>query len=231
MNKKIIIISTLTVLMLLILPTATALQNTNGSYQTEPLPTLEEIQQMDLNTIIDYLLKLTTHNPDIQTQLIQQQNDETFQDLEDITNNNQTLIQKIWSSILNYRFFRLYLSFWITLYTQSDFSLYRTIHWAIETLEWLQLGIIIGIINIPDYTPPETPTILFDQNNENHTLTVTYISDENIYWEDIENIGSGTCDTLPTGNITIGDMITNCTGIIVLRYTITDSILGVFEFD
>ena len=227
MNKKIIITSTLTVLMLLILPTTTALQNTTESYQTKPLPTLEDIQQMDINTIIDYILQLTDNNPAIQTQLIEQQNDEPLQDLEDITNNNQTLIQRLWSSILNYRFFRLYLSFWITLYTQSDLSLYRTIHWAIETLEWLQLG----IINIPDYTPPETPTILFDQNNTNNTLTVTYISDENIFWEDIENIGSGTCDPLPTGNITIGSMITNCTGIIVLRYTITDGIIGVFEFE
>jgi hypothetical protein len=187
---------------------------------------------MNINELFTYIQQISHQNPD---QLTIYLDDLEDQDLppDSINNlaNNESLLSRIWTKVANYRFFRLYLSVCILLYTQSTLSLMRTTHWAIKTLKWVQVGIILGVIKMPDLTPPETPTILFDLNDENNTLTVLDISMENIYWEDIENIGSGTCDPLPPNNITIGDMITNCTGIIVLRYTITDGIIGVYEFD
>ncbi len=225
MNKKIIISSTLIVFMLILLPTTTAQQNIQ-------LPEYQDIQNMNITELFAYIQQISPQNPE---ELITYLEDFEDNDLppENINNlaNNESLLSRIWSTVANYRFFRLYLSVCITLYTQSTLSLMRTTHWAIKTLKWVQVGIMLGVIKMPDFTPPETPTILFDQNNDNNTLTVLDISMENIYWEDIENIGSGTCDPLPPNNITIGDMITNCTGIIVLRYTITDGIIGVYEFD
>lgn len=236
MNKKILASSILIVLMLIILPTTTAIHQKTGSYQITQLPEFKDIQQMNINEIIEYTLKLADGKPEIQAEINRQikdlENDEILQqNLEEIADNNQTLIQKIWNQVINYRFFRLYISFWITLYTQSKISLLRTINWAIKTLKWIQVGLILGVIDIPDYTPPETPTITFTRDTENNTLTVAAISTDNILWNNIDQIGSGTTDPLPTGNITIGDMITNCIGIIVLRYKPTDEVLGIFEFE
>ena len=231
MNKKIIISSTLIVFMLILLPTTTGLQDTTTKQNLE-LPDYQDIQHMNINELFEYIQQITHQNPE---QLTIYLDDLENQDLppDSINNlaNNESLLSRIWTKVANYRFFRLYLSVCILIYTQSTLSLMRTTHWAIKTLKWVQVGIILGVIKMPDFTPPETPTILFDQNDENNTLTVLDISMENIYWEDIENIGSGTSDPLPPNNITIGDMITNCTGIIVLRYTITDGIIGVYEFE
>ena len=101
MKKKLILTSTLIVLMLVLLPTTTAFQNTTQTYQTKPLPTLEEIQQMDINTIIDYLLQLADQHTELQTRLTHYNNDDLTQDLEDITNNNQTLLQRMFNFFLN----------------------------------------------------------------------------------------------------------------------------------
>ena len=65
----------------------------------------------------------------------------------------------------------------------------------------------------------------------NNTLTVTFVTPGDTFWDDIDQIGSGTCDPLPTGNVSAGDVITNCSGIIVLRYIPTSGVIGVYEFD
>lgn len=65
----------------------------------------------------------------------------------------------------------------------------------------------------------------------NNTLTVISVTPEDTFWDDIDQIGSGTCDPLPTGNVSAGDVITNCSGIIVLRYIPTSGVIGVYEFD
>ncbi|MCK5112595.1 MAG: hypothetical protein KAQ84_03550, partial [Thermoplasmatales archaeon] len=148
-----------------------------------------------------------------------------------LADSNQSLIEKIWLRVFNYRLFRLYISFWILIYLQSKITLLRTINWAMKLLRWIQVGIILGIVDLPQYEPPETPDISFEMDIENNTLTVSYVYPEDVLWGDIDQIGSGTCDPLPTGNVTVGDEITNCMGMIVLRYIPTDEVLGVFEFE
>ena len=146
------------------------------------------------------------------------------------SDDNQTFLEKIFWKIFNYRVFRVYLSALLFLYFQSKFTLMRTMTWGIRLLRWVKVGILLGFID-PSQRPPQTPDIGFQQDLGNDTLTVTYATAVDVLWSDISEIGAGSCDPFPGGNVTAGDRITNCTGIIVLQYLPTYEILGVFEFD
>ena len=142
---------------------------------------------------------------------------------------NQTFIEKIFWKIYNYRVFRLLVSTLLFIYFQSKFTLWRTMTWGIRLLRWTKLGILLGFIDPSQQ--PQSPTISFEQDDMNNTLTVVTVDPADVLWNDINEIGAGSCDPLPAGNINVGDTLTNCTGIIVLQYTPTNEILGVFEFD
>ncbi|UCF12088.1 MAG: hypothetical protein JSW06_08605 [Thermoplasmatales archaeon] len=187
---------------------------------------------MNIDDLTDFIMGLAERNPEIQDEIICQIEEMDDEDIlqEELADSNQSLIEKIWFRVFYYRLFRLYLSFLILLCFQSKITLMRTINWAMKLLRWIQIGVILGIVDFPIYEPPVTPDISFEMDIENNTLTVSYVYPENVLWSDIDQIGSGACDPLPTGNVTTGDEITNCIGIIVLRYIPTDEVPGVFEF-
>lgn len=232
MNKKIIVGSVLVVFMLMLLPSTSAVQVKTGLNGIIKLTDFKEIQNMNIGDLTDFIIELAEGNPELQDEIIRQVEEMKDEDIlqEELADSNQSFIEKIWFRVFNYRLFRLYISFWILIYFQSKIILMRTINWAMKLLRWIQVGIILGIVDLPQYEPPETPDISFEMDIENNTLTVGYVSPEDVLWSDIDQIGSGTCDPLPTGNVTVGDEITNCIGIIVLRYIPTDEVLGVFEF-
>jgi hypothetical protein len=153
----------------------------------------------------------------------------TYQGIQ-LTSDNQTLLEKIYWKVLNYRVFRLYLSALIFVYHESPLTLMRTMTWGIKVLRLIKIGVFLGYINATPQQPSE-PTVYFAQNTVNRTLTVMSVAPATLLWSDIDQIGAGSCDPLPGGNIMVGDVITNCTGIIVLRYVPLNEILGVFEFD
>jgi hypothetical protein len=143
---------------------------------------------------------------------------------------NQTFIEKIFWKIFNYRVFRLYISTCLFLFFQSKFTLMRTTTWAIKLLRLIKIGILLGFID-PSQQQPQTLDVVFEQDEVNNTLIVVSVNPDNVLWSDIAQIGSGSYDPLPMGNITVGGEITNCKGIIVLQYIPTQAILGVFEFN
>jgi hypothetical protein len=145
-------------------------------------------------------------------------------------NDNQTFLEKIFWKIYNYRVFRLLVSTLLFIYTQSKFTLWRTMTWGIRLLRWVKIGILLGFID-PNQQQPQTPNIVFQQDTINKTVQVLSINSNDILWSYIDEIGAGSCDPLPLGNVTAGDTLTNCTGIIVLQYIPTQEILGVFEFE
>ena len=101
--------------------------------------------------------------------------------------------------------------------------------WGIRLLRLTKIGILLGFIDPSQHT--QTPTIQFQQNDVNNTLTVLAVIPSGVLWEDINEIGAGSCDPLPPGEVTVGDMLSNCTGILVLQYSPLNQIIGVFEFD
>jgi hypothetical protein len=142
---------------------------------------------------------------------------------------NQTFFEKIYWKIYNYRVFRLLISALLFIKFQSKLTLWRTMTWGIRLLRWIKLGILLGYIEWSQQ--PQSPTISFEQDDANNTLTVVSVSPANILWSDIVEIGEGSCDPLPSGNVTTGDTLTDCAGIIVLQYIPTYEIIGVFEFE
>ncbi len=142
---------------------------------------------------------------------------------------NQTLLEKIFWKVYNYRLFRFFVSVIVYSFHPSKLTTMRMLTWAIKVLRITNLGILLGFI---DTTPqqPTQPVIIFEQDLANRTLTVTSAYPDDVLWTDIDQIGSGHCDPLPTGNVTIGDTLTNCTGVIVLRYIPLNLVLGVFQF-
>ena len=77
----------------------------------------------------------------------------------------------------------------------------------------------------------DEPTIIFQEDHMNNMLTVTEIFPEeiNCYWSEIEIInGSATFDQY--GVITIGDTISNCTGLLTLKWKPSDIILWTADF-
>jgi hypothetical protein len=191
---------------------------------------------MNMDEMIDFIMELAEGNPEIQDEIIRQVEEIEDEDIlqkesDELADSNQSLLEKIWFRIFNYRLFRLAISFGILISYQSKITLLRTTHWATKLFRWIQVGIILGIVDLPDYEPPETLSISFEMDMDNNTLVVDYVYPEDVLWGDIDQIGSGTCDPLPTGNVTVGDEITNCLDMIVLRYIPTNEVLGVFEFE
>jgi hypothetical protein len=75
----------------------------------------------------------------------------------------------------------------------------------------------------------QSPTIIFMQDNETKTLTVTeiYPKDKNFYWSEI-SIANGSA-TLPYGIIKVGDIITNCQGYLELVWG--ESCIPIYQTD
>jgi len=244
MKGKIVLGSILAVFIIALMPATTAIE-LQTIEPSDPSITYEQLRQMNPSELQAYLEGLTSDYPeisqyfhtavhDLEKSLIntEQKKNDNLEKIQKPKQNdeNQTLLEKIFWKIYNYRVIRLLISLLLFLKFQSKFTLLRTTTWGIRLLRWVKLGILLGYID-PSQQPTQTPQIGFQQDNTNRTLTVTYTSAVDIPWSDLSEVGDGTCDPLPTGNVTAGDIITNCTGIIVLLYLPTYEVLGAFEFE
>ncbi len=63
---------------------------------------------------------------------------------------------------------------------------------------------------------------------ENNTLVVTYVYPSYLIWSDVE-VSSGIA-MLPSGIISEGDTITNCDGVVTLRWESTNELIGTWIF-
>jgi hypothetical protein len=248
MKGRIFLGSMLAVFLLVLVPATNAIQiQTIKTESSASFFSYDEIKNMDSAALVVFIRTLAKDYPEIFNEFQQKvkEIDETpssavTEQLWMISHcsaqgqqpaaDNQTILEKIYWKIFNYRAFRLFISACLFLYFQSKLTLMRTSTWAIRLLRWVKVGIILGYIN-PNSPQPQPPTIMFGQDLVNKTLTVTSVNSDAILWSDIDQIGSGSCDPLPTGNVTVGDTITNCAGIVILRYIPLGQILGVFEFD
>jgi len=77
----------------------------------------------------------------------------------------------------------------------------------------------------PDIT---TPTITFLMDDEQNTLTVTFVDQPDIPWTDIEIVG-GLCAIPFVGYVEVGDII-ECSGTVSLRYVPNGAILCTYRF-
>ena len=248
MKRRIILGSIIAVLLIALVPATNAIQiqTMKKEFSTTQI-SYEMLKNMDPEELVAFILILANDYPQLSEEF---QN--AVQEIENTpvssvgadnernylneknqaprqSDDNQTFLEKIFWKILNYRVFRVYLSALLFVFFQSKFTLMRTMTWGIRLLRWVKVGILLGFID-PSQQSPQTPTIEFHQDSGNATLQVLY-ADADILWTDISEIGAGNCDPFPGGNVTAGDRITNCTGIIVLQYLPTYEILGVFEFD
>jgi len=127
---------------------------------------------------------------------------------------NRTILRWIWSKILNYRVDRFLISLVIYAnFRHTKFFEWRTLTWAIKVLKWVRVGMLLGFVS----PVPLTPNIDFVADTVNRTITVN-ATDPGVAWSYIGQMGNGTCSSLPTGNVTVGQMITNCSGSIILVY-------------
>ncbi len=245
MKGKIVLGSILAVLLITLVPATNAIQiKTMEQDLSKNLITYDQLKNMDAQEITAYIQMLCNDYPALSAQF-----QHAVEDLDITTGDthqqgsvvigknqgrpqpdgNQTLLEKIFWKIYNYRVIRLLISLILFLKIQSKFTLLRTTTWGIRLLRWVKLGILLGYIDPSGWTT-QTPSISFQQDPGNSTLTVTYTSANDILWSDIAQIGAGSCDPFPAGNVTVGDIITNCTGILVLQYLPTYEVLGVYEF-
>ncbi|MFE3845673.1 hypothetical protein ACFL1L_02275 [Thermoplasmatota archaeon] len=74
------------------------------------------------------------------------------------------------------------------------------------------------------------PRIIFVEDYVERTLTVKSIMPSNFSWDFIEIIGN--CNSSALGeNVTIGDKITSCYGIIRIIHNPSNIVLWEFDFD
>ena len=103
----------------------------------------------------------------------------------------------------------------------------------IDAIIIIALLVIAAIVMIrADFVKPpivkETPEIMFLDDDEEKTLTVTEIS-EDILWKDITITGE--CDRSGLGKYVVeGDQISSCEGTIELEYQPTEETLGSWTF-
>ena len=234
MRKRLLFGSMLVIICMLLLPSTSALQTDDEFEDKIDLECIKNIQSLDYEQLSEFFIDLSEDYPLIQEEITEQIEEIDNQDIKDLTNladSNQSFIEKAWFSIFKYRGFRLYLSLCLFAYFQSKLTLMRSLTWGIKLLRWVKVGIILGIVDPTPEEPPETPSISFYLDDVNNTLTVASVASEDTFWGDIDQIGSGNCDPLPTGNVSTGDIITNCSGIIVLRYVPTNGVIGIYEFE
>ncbi len=246
MKGKMVFGSIIAVLLITLVPATNAVEIRSLEQQsTRTLSSYEQFKTLDADEIVHFIQSLASEYPGLSEQFQQAVDDIiiTPHDAQSQSkslleknqgsqqpDDNQTFLEKIFWKIYNYRVFRLVVSALLFLKFQSKFTLWRTMTWGIRILRWIKIGVLLGYID-PSQQPTQTPSIGFSPDLTNHTLTVISTSASDILWSDITEIGEGSCDAFPAGNVTIGDIITNCTGIIVLQYLPTFEILYVFEFD
>lgn len=241
MKGKILIGSTLVCFLLVLVPATNAIQIHTVEKNTSSLPSWQEMKTMNAEALQTYLQAILKNTPTASA------NDQTWQESEQkgmisyvglsthaspgspTAQNNQTLLEKIYWKIFNYRLFRFYVSVLIYAFHPTKLTTMRMLTWAIKLLRITNIGVLLGYINTSPQQPTQ-PEITFAQDLVNKTLTVTSVSPDTVLWSDIDQIGAGHCDPLPNGNVKVDDELTNCTGIIVLRYIPLNIILGVFQF-
>ena len=234
MKKKIILSSILIVLMLITLPSTTSIQLNSGLQELSKQTSFEEIKNMEIDELIDLMVEITKDYPQIQEEIskhIEDLDTETINEIEiKKADSNVSSLQKIWELVFQYRFFRWSWCLFIYFTIPTKITMWRTLTWSIKLIKWVQIGVLLGFVDPAFWKQPIIPQISFEMDLENNTLTVAYVSYENLSWDDIDEIGSGSCDPLPTGTITVGDEITNCVGVIILRYKPYNQIIGYFDF-
>jgi len=248
MKRRILVGSIVAIFLMVLVPVTNAIQiQTAEKEWSTSYISYETIKNMDADELVVFIQNLAKDYPQLYEEF-QRSVDEmentpvssmVTKQLSDIPitknqgpqpkSDNQTFIEKIFWKIFNYRVFRLYISTCLFLFFQSKFTLMRTMTWGIKLLRWVKIGILLGFID-PSQQQPQ-PDVVFEQDEVNNTLMVVSVSLDNVLWSDIAEIGSGSCDPLPVGNVTIGNEIKNCAGIIVLQYIPTEVILGVFNFN
>jgi hypothetical protein len=241
MKGKMLICSTLVCFLLVLVPATSAIQIHTIEKNNVSVPSLQDLKTMDaevLQTYLHTLLKVTAaaSTNDQKWQASQQTGRISSVGLSTqspqgspAAQNNQTLLEKIYWKVFNYRLLRFYVSVLIYEFHPTKLTTMRMLNWGIKVLRITQLGVLLGFIQ-SNPQPPTQPEITFQQNLTDKTLTATTVSSTTVLWSDIDQIGSGHCDPLPTGTVMAGDQITNCTGIIVLRYIPLNIVLGVFQF-
>jgi PKD repeat protein len=82
------------------------------------------------------------------------------------------------------------------------------------------------------FVHPTTPTFQGLQGVNNITIVGLHVlgSHENYNWTDFRNVGSGDCILPIAGHPQIGDIITNCSGLIILQYVPNGVISGYWKF-
>jgi len=234
MKKKIILGSIVTIIMLIMLPSTTSIQLNPKLQEASKQTSFEEIKNMDIDEIIDLMFEITKDYPQIQEEISKQ-----IEELNKKTNNeivikqadsNVSTLQKIWELVFRYRMFRFTWSLFIYVSFPTKITMWRTLTWSIKVIKWIKIGVLLGFVDPAFWKQPIIPQISFEMDIANNTLVVVYVSYENISWNDIDQIGSGSCDPLPTGSVTVGDEITNCVGIIILRYKPFNQIIGMYDF-
>jgi hypothetical protein len=241
MKGKMIICSTLVCILLVLVPATSAIQVHTAETNNMSVPSWQELKTMDADALQLYLLTLLKNAPATLVSDQQVQVDEQVGmgpsvsllthsvPISPTAQDNQTFLEKMYWKVFNYRLFRFYVSVIIYSFHPTKLSTMRMLNWAIKLLRIANLGVLLGYINTTPQ-PPTQPTITFMQDLTNKTLTVASVSPDTLLWSDIDQIGSGHCDPLPTGTIKVGDELTNCTGIVVLRYIPLNMVLGVFQF-
>jgi hypothetical protein len=241
MNGKMIVGSTLVCLLMVLVPVASAIQVHVVEKNSPSVPSWQELKTMNAEALQTYLRTLLKNTPTAFAHDQQLQTNEHAGMISSVSlsthvapssqaaQNNQTLLEKIYWKVYNYRLFRFFVSVLIYSFHPTKLTTMMMLTWAIKVLRITNLGILLGFINTSPQQPPQ-PQIIFAQDLVNKTLTVTSVSPDTVLWSDIDQIGAGHCDPLPNGNVTAGDELTSCTGIIVLRYIPLNMVLGVFQF-
>jgi len=244
MKGKIFFGSMLAVVLLVLIPATNAIQvQTVEKEYSSSLPSWQMVKMMDPMALQTFLQTLVKNDPVLTNEFQQQmkaidkasivslgkESYPTVQGMQTVNGSNQTFLEKMYWKLFNYLLFRFYVSVLIYAYNPTKLTTMRMLTWGIKVLRITKLGVLLGFIATSPQQPTQ-PEITFAQDLVNKTLTVASVSPNTVLWSDIDQIGSGHCDPLPNGNVTVGDELTNCTGIIVLRYIPLNMILGVFQF-
>ena len=98
------------------------------------------------------------------------------------------------------------------------------------TGEYVDLPSFFYALKIDTISVSTTPIIGFTRNSQEHKIQITSVGSDDILWSDISITGD--CNTSALGNyVKKSDIISECSGDIVLKYISNNVVLFDYEFD
>ena len=118
----------------------------------------------------------------------------------------------------------------LRVFSINDYGDFKNGDHIYITGERVNLSNSYYVVKVETMSSSTTPTISFDADSQTHKISISSVDPNDVLWSDILIIGD--CNTSDLGEyVTDSDVISECSGNIILTYTENEVVLADYEFE